>query len=78
MMFLEYAVPRVECPEHGVHAAGLPRARHASRFTSEFEDQVACVFGKTFFDTLACRMLTLWHRFPLTSLPDSDWRGPPA
>lgn len=41
MVFLEYAVPRVECPEHGAHAAGLPRARHASRFTSELEDRVA-------------------------------------
>ena len=40
-VFLEYAVPRVECPVHGVHAAAVPWAHHGSRFTSDFEDQVA-------------------------------------
>lgn len=41
MVFLEYALPRVDCPEHGVHAAGVPWAHHASRFTRDFEDWVA-------------------------------------
>ena len=31
------------------------------------------VFGKTFFDTLACRMSTLWQRVQLTMLPDEGW-----
>lgn len=41
MVFLEYALPRVDCPEHGVHAAGVPWAHHRSRFTRDFEEQVA-------------------------------------
>ena len=40
-VFLEYALPRVSCPEHGVHPAGVPWAHHASRFTRDFEEQVA-------------------------------------
>ena len=40
-VFLEYAPPRVSCPEHGVHPAGVPWAHHASRFTRDFEEQVA-------------------------------------
>lgn len=41
MVFLEYALPRVECPVHGVHAADVPWAHHLSRFTHAFEEQVA-------------------------------------
>ncbi len=41
MCFLEYAMERVECPEHGVLACRVPWARHGSWFTREFEDQVA-------------------------------------
>ena len=41
MAYLEYALPRVECPEHGVHAARVPWAHPASRFTAAFEEQVA-------------------------------------
>lgn len=40
-VFLEYALPRVSCPEHGVHPAAVPWAHHASRFTRDFEEQVA-------------------------------------
>jgi len=41
MVYLEYALPRVSCPEHGVHAAAVPWAHHLSRFTHDFEEQVA-------------------------------------
>lgn len=41
MVFLEYLLPRVECPEHGIHSAAVPWARPRSRFTCAFEDQVA-------------------------------------
>lgn len=41
MCWLEFAMERVECPEHGVLACRVPWARHGSRFTREFEDQAA-------------------------------------
>lgn len=50
MAFVEYATVRVECPEHGVVVAAVPWAEHASRFTREFEQQVAwlaCRSSKT-------------------------------
>ncbi len=31
------AVPRVECPDHGVHQVGVPWAEPGSRFTAMFE-----------------------------------------
>lgn len=39
--YLEYAVRRVECPEHGVRVESVPWAHPASRFTRAFEEQVA-------------------------------------
>ncbi len=39
--FLEYTLPRVECPGCGIHSAAVPWAEHASRFTREFEEQAA-------------------------------------
>lgn len=41
MVFLEYEVVRVRCADHGVHAESVPWAHHASRFTFDFEQQVA-------------------------------------
>jgi transposase len=38
--FLEADAPRVSCPKHGVVVAAVPWARHDSRFTRSFEDQV--------------------------------------
>jgi transposase len=38
---LEAAVPRVNCPEHGPTTVAVAWARHASRFTTAFEDQAA-------------------------------------
>ena len=39
--YLEAEAPRVHCRDHGVVVAALPWARHDSRFTRSFEDQVA-------------------------------------
>lgn len=39
--FLEGEAPRVKCREHGVVVAAVPWARHESRFTKAFEEQVA-------------------------------------
>lgn len=39
--FVEAEAPRVECRRHGVVVARVPWARHRSRFTREFEQQVA-------------------------------------
>lgn len=47
MAFIEYATVRVECPEHGVVVAAVPWAEHASRFTREFEQQVAWLACKS-------------------------------
>lgn len=41
MVFLEYEIVRVRCEDHGVRAESVPWAHHASRFTSDFEQQVA-------------------------------------
>jgi transposase len=38
--FLIADVPRVECPEHGVHAVSLPWSEPGSRFTALFESLV--------------------------------------
>jgi transposase len=37
---IEAEVPRVNCPEHGVHQVVIPWAEKNSRFTQEFEKQV--------------------------------------
>jgi transposase len=39
--YLEAEAPRVSCHGHGVVVAAVPWARHDSRFTRSFEDQVA-------------------------------------
>ena len=38
--YLEAGAPRVSCPEHGVTVCAVPWARHDSRFTRAFEDQL--------------------------------------
>ena len=39
--YLESEAPRVRCRRHGVVVCAVPWARHGSRFTRSFEDQVA-------------------------------------
>jgi transposase len=43
MVYLRYRVPRVTCPDHGVHTIRLPWADQKSNFTHEFEMQVTSV-----------------------------------
>lgn len=40
-VLLRYAPWRVQCPHCGVHVEQVPWARHASRFTRDFEEKVA-------------------------------------
>lgn len=39
--YVQCSLSRVRCPEHGVLVEGVPWARHASRFTRDFELMVA-------------------------------------
>lgn len=41
LAFVEADAPRVRCRRHGVVVCAVPWARHGSRFTRSFEDQVA-------------------------------------
>ena len=57
-----HAPLRVECPEHGVRSAAVPRARSAaSRFTSAFEDEVAWFALHMCRSALAALMHVDWH-----------------
>ncbi len=50
LAFVEADAPRVSCRRHGVVVCAVPWARHGSRFTRAFEDQVAwlaCNCSKT-------------------------------
>jgi transposase len=40
LAFVEAEAPRVTCRPHGVVVCAVPWARHGSRFTTAFEDQV--------------------------------------
>ena len=48
--FLEADAPRVSCHRHGVVVCAVPWARHDSRFTRAFEDQVAWLAVQLFQD----------------------------
>lgn len=58
---LEADSPRVSCPEHGVTVVSVPWARHGSRFTREFEDQVAWLVTHTSQSTVATMMRIAWR-----------------
>jgi transposase len=58
---LEADAPRVKCRRHGVVVVAVPWARHDSRFTRSFEDQVAwlaCNCSKT---AVAALMRVAWR-----------------
>ena len=59
-VFLEHALPRVSCPEHGVHPAGVPWAHHASRFARDFEEQVAWLCAHANRSVVAALMRIDW------------------
>jgi transposase len=58
---LEADAPRVSCPEHGVVVGAVPWARHDSRFTRAFEEQVAWLAVNTSASAVAELMRTSWR-----------------
>lgn len=59
--FLEADAPRVRCRRHGVVVAAVPWARHDSRFTRSFEDQVAWLAVNTSKTAVAELMRVAWR-----------------
>lgn len=61
MAFLVGSAPRVRCAEHGVVVAAIPWARHASRFTRAFEDQVAWLATESSKSAVCELMRVAWR-----------------
>jgi transposase len=59
--FLEAGAPRVRCRRHGVVVAAVPWARHGSRFTRSFEDQIAWLAVNTSKTAVAELMRVAWR-----------------
>jgi len=59
--YLEADAPRVRCPEHGVVVCAVPWARHGSRFTYAFEQQVAWLAVNTSGSAVAELMRIAWR-----------------
>jgi len=59
--YVEADAPRVRCRRHGVVVCALPWARHHSRFTSAFEDQVAWLAVNTSKSAVAALMRIAWR-----------------
>ena len=60
-VYLVADVPRVRCPEHGVATASVPWARHRSRFTRTFEDQVAWLATRASQTAVSELMRVTWR-----------------
>jgi transposase len=61
IVWLEADAPRVRCPEHGVVVCAVPWARHGSRFTRTFEEQVAWLAVNTSSSAVAELMRIAWR-----------------
>jgi transposase len=59
--YLEADAPRVRCPEHGVVVCAVPWARHGSRFTRAFEQQIAWLAVNTSSSAVAELMRVSWR-----------------
>jgi transposase len=59
--FLEADAPRVSCRRHGVVVVAVPWARHDSRFTRAFEDQVSWLAVNTSKSAVAELMRVAWR-----------------
>ena len=55
-VFLEYKLPRVECPGCSVYSAAVPRAEHASRFTQDIRSHTASQLGGPWWLHVACKV----------------------
>jgi len=60
-VFIEADTPRVDCAEHGPTVAAVPWARHASRFTTVFEDTCAWLTARTAASTVAALLRVAWR-----------------
>lgn len=60
-VFLEAAVQRVKCPQHGVVIARVPWARRDSGFTRSFEDQVAWLATNASASVVSQLMRVAWR-----------------
>ena len=58
--YLEGAAPRVKCPDHGVTVAKVAWARHDSRHTRAFDDQVAWLQVHTSKTAVMALMRIAW------------------
>ncbi len=59
--FVEADAPRVRCREHGVVVCAVPWARHRSRFTRSFEDQICWLAVHTSKAAVAELMRVTWR-----------------
>jgi transposase len=59
--FVEADAPRVECRRHGVVVCAVPWARHKSRYTRAFEDQVAWLAVHCSKTAVAALMRIAWR-----------------
>ncbi|MCA1701624.1 MAG: ISL3 family transposase, partial [Actinobacteria bacterium] len=59
--FLEAEAPRVECKRHGVVVCAVPWARHESKFTRAFEDQVCWLAVNTSKTAVSELMRIAWR-----------------
>jgi transposase len=59
--FVEADAPRVTCRRHGVVVCAVPWARHGSRFSRAFEDQVAWLAVNASKSAVAQLMRTAWR-----------------
>ena len=59
--FIEAQAPRVSCRRHGVVVCAVPWARHDSRFTRAFEDQVSWLAVNTSRTAVAALMRIAWR-----------------
>ena len=60
-VFIEAAVPRVNCRVHGPTTIAVSWARHASRFTTAFEDTTAWLTARTSASAVAELQRTTWR-----------------
>jgi transposase len=61
LAFVEAEAPRVRCRVHGVVVGAVPWARHGSRFTRAFEDQVAWLAVHTSKTAVSALMRIAWR-----------------
>lgn len=59
--YLVADVHRICCPEHGIHTEAVPWAEHCSRFTKEFEQQVAYLALNVSKKQVAEQMRIAWN-----------------